>query len=166
MQEWTPVEDHILMTVIRDMPKKSWMKMQVHFPYRSVSSIRNRYQRLTKKNHTIPPKQKCRYCGEFRRGHICSKNLLCEKILVAQDLQDPVVEVNVQDDTLNVQDDTLNLFCEEILDEQDLQDSVVEVNVQDDTKKSVHDFVDSVGDDYVLQTPFLLTAARLSQISQ
>ena len=132
MQEWTPVEDHILMTVIRDMPKKSWMKMQVHFPYRSVSSIRNRYQRLTKKNHTIPPKQKCRYCGEFRRGHICSKNL----------------------------------FCEEILDEQDLQDSVVEVNVQDDTKKSVHDFVDSVGDDYVLQTPFLLTAARLSQISQ
>ena len=76
------------------------------------------------------------------------------------------MEVNVQDDTLNVQDDTLNLFCEEILDEQDLQDSVVEVNVQDDTKKSVHDFVDSVGDDYVLQTPFLLTAARLSQISQ
>ena len=143
MQEWTPMEDQILMKAIRDMSKRSWVEMQIYFPYRSVSSIRNRYQRLTKKNHSLPPKQKCRYCGKYRRGHICEKELLCEEILEEEESPDShsVVEVTVQNDI-----------------------------TRDPFPHGVDSFVGAVDgaveDDYILRTPILLTAARLSQISQ
>ena len=75
----TPREDVILIRLTERMEKKSWVKVKLHLSHRSISSIRNRYQRLTR-THLFPPKQKCRLCGEFRRGHICTKAFLCHEV--------------------------------------------------------------------------------------
>ena len=71
MREWTPKEDVALMNLVNECRGNHWTKIQPNFPDRSISSIRNRWQRISRTNFKKPPKQRCRYCGAFRRGHVC-----------------------------------------------------------------------------------------------
>ena len=43
------------------------------FPGRTEKSVRNRYLRLTRKPsiHAPEKKNRCRFCGEYTRGHSC-----------------------------------------------------------------------------------------------
>jgi hypothetical protein len=43
------------------------------FPRRTEKSVRNRYLRLTRKPtiHDAEKKNRCRFCGEYTRGHSC-----------------------------------------------------------------------------------------------
>jgi hypothetical protein len=44
------------------------------FSRRTEKSVRNRYLRITRKPniHQPEPKNRCRLCGEYTRGHTCS----------------------------------------------------------------------------------------------
>ena len=80
MREWTPDEDRVLIATLSKMHRRNWRVVRYHIPFRSISSIRNRYQRLMA-NHSTPPRNRCRHCGEFRRGHVCDGMLFCHEVL-------------------------------------------------------------------------------------
>lgn len=76
--EWTSSEDLTLLGLVDAMlptRKRDWTSLRVHFPTRSTASIRNRYQRITK-DHGDTGKHRCRLCGKYRRGHVCTTRLL------------------------------------------------------------------------------------------
>lgn len=74
---WTSTEDLTLLGLVDAMlptRRRDWASLRVHFPTRSTSSLRNRYQRITAE-HPVG-KHRCRACGMSRRGHICQSRLL------------------------------------------------------------------------------------------
>lgn len=69
METWTGEEDTFLLHLI-DRHGTSWKTIGKAFPTRSVSSIRNRYQRIM--NGTKHKgKNRCLKCGMIKLGHIC-----------------------------------------------------------------------------------------------
>lgn len=69
MEMWTGEEDTFLLDLI-DRHGTSWTTICKAFPTRSISSIRNRYQRIvngTKKRG----RNRCLKCGMIKLGHIC-----------------------------------------------------------------------------------------------
>ena len=68
---FSPMEDERLLALCGSGSGMTWRTMtRRHFPTRSAASIRNRKYRIER---TYPQKaiQRCRYCGEMRRGHTC-----------------------------------------------------------------------------------------------
>lgn len=65
---WLPHDDEFMTRYVEENGRK-WRDLQLIFPGRSASSIRNRWQRM--QNFNSNNKNKCRFCGLPRRGHSC-----------------------------------------------------------------------------------------------
>ena len=78
MQAWSPEEDHIIIQMVNtDGPK--WSRIVQELPGRTVSSVRNRWQRIEKgrklREAGVESKNRCHACGEPKRGHVCKAKL-------------------------------------------------------------------------------------------
>merc|ERR1711971_610634 len=74
MRAWEPEEDECI-TMLLDQFGPKWTRIVQQLPGRTVSSCRNRWQRIEKGNKMraagLESKNRCQRCGEPRRGHIC-----------------------------------------------------------------------------------------------
>ena len=71
MEQWSATEDASLADGIREFSTR-WALIKVHkLPHRSVSSIRNRHQRIRKGSQGPPGRNRCQRCGQIKRGHSC-----------------------------------------------------------------------------------------------
>lgn len=74
MRAWEPEEDDIIMMLLDQLGPK-WSLFVKQLPGRSVSSVRNRWQRIDKGNKMRAAGQesrnRCQRCGEPKRGHVC-----------------------------------------------------------------------------------------------
>lgn len=68
MRDWDPAEDVRIRALVATRGSK-WSKMVAAFDGRSVSSIRNRWQRM---NTRLRKKNRCCRCGLAKRGHTCT----------------------------------------------------------------------------------------------
>lgn len=71
---WTPEEDHVILEMhAQDGPK--WSQIVQALPGRTISSVRNRWQRLEKgrklREAGLESRNRCHACGKPKRGHIC-----------------------------------------------------------------------------------------------
>lgn len=78
MQAWSPEEDQIILAMVAsDGPK--WSKIVQRLPGRTVSSVRNRWQRIEKgrklREAGVESKNRCHACGLPKRGHVCTAKL-------------------------------------------------------------------------------------------
>ena len=78
MQAWSPEEDHIIIQMVNtDGPK--WSRIVQELPGRTVSSVRNRWQRIEKgrklREAGVESKNRCHACGQPKRGHVCLAKL-------------------------------------------------------------------------------------------
>lgn len=71
MEAWTGDEDDVLLRLIEQYGT-TWRVIAERIPSRTVSSIRNRYQRIVH-GHREKGKNVCRRCGQMRRGHVCGR---------------------------------------------------------------------------------------------
>jgi len=78
MKAWEPDEDQIIMDMhAKEGPK--WKLIVKKLPGRTVSSVRNRWQRIEKgrklreEGHEL--KNRCHACGQPKRGHICQAKI-------------------------------------------------------------------------------------------
>lgn len=74
MQAWAPEEDQIILDMVQSEGPK-WSKIVQMLPGRTVSSVRNRWQRIEKgrklREMGVESKNRCHACGEPKRGHVC-----------------------------------------------------------------------------------------------
>ena len=75
MRAWTPEEDEIIMSMVAKIGCK-WTEIVKHLDDRTLSSVRNRYQRIEKgiklaNDPNAELKNRCHACGELKRGHSC-----------------------------------------------------------------------------------------------
>eukprot|EP00316_Scyphosphaera_apsteinii_P020395 CAMPEP_0119311312 /NCGR_PEP_ID=MMETSP1333-20130426/22038_1 /TAXON_ID=418940 /ORGANISM="Scyphosphaera apsteinii, Strain RCC1455" /LENGTH=366 /DNA_ID=CAMNT_0007315661 /DNA_START=68 /DNA_END=1168 /DNA_ORIENTATION=+ len=74
MQAWAPEEDQIILDMVNSEGPK-WSRIVQRLPGRSVSSVRNRWQRIEKgrklREQGVESKNRCHACGEPKRGHVC-----------------------------------------------------------------------------------------------
>jgi len=78
MTAWSPEEDAIILEMHgREGPK--WSHIVKRLPGRTVSSVRNRWQRIEKgrkeREAGRPSKNRCHACGLPKRGHVCQAKL-------------------------------------------------------------------------------------------
>jgi len=71
MVQWMPEDDVRLMELVKQHGPQ-WNLIDKSFPTRTVASVRNRYLRMNYKGIT---KNKCKLCGQLKRGHICPKKM-------------------------------------------------------------------------------------------
>ena len=78
MQAWSPEEDQIILAMVASEGPK-WSKIVQRLPGRTVSSVRNRWQRIEKgrklREAGIESKNRCHACGLPKRGHVCTAKL-------------------------------------------------------------------------------------------
>lgn len=78
MKAWEPEEDRLIIELLADLGPR-WSKISQALPGRSISSIRNRWQRIDKgrKMHEEGKisKNRCQICGQPKRGHVCFETL-------------------------------------------------------------------------------------------
>jgi len=78
MQAWAPEEDQIILDMVAAEGPK-WSRIVMRLPGRTVSSVRNRWQRIEKgrklREQGIESKNRCHQCGEPKRGHVCFAKL-------------------------------------------------------------------------------------------
>jgi len=74
MKAWAPEEDHIILEMHASEGPK-WSKIVQRLPGRTVSSVRNRWQRIEKgrklREAGKESKNRCHSCGQLKRGHVC-----------------------------------------------------------------------------------------------
>lgn len=72
MEQWSATEDASLADGLREYSTR-WGLIKAHkLPHRSVSSIRNRHQRIRKGSQGPPGRNRCQRCGQLKRGHSCT----------------------------------------------------------------------------------------------
>mmetsp|Transcript_50559 Transcript_50559/g.163829 ORF Transcript_50559/g.163829 Transcript_50559/m.163829 type:complete len:423 (-) Transcript_50559:208-1476(-) len=78
MMAWAPEEDQVILDMVQQEGPK-WSRIVQQLPGRTVSSVRNRWQRIEKgrklREAGIESKNRCHACGEPKRGHICFQKL-------------------------------------------------------------------------------------------
>jgi hypothetical protein len=78
MKAWAPEEDHIILEMHQSEGPK-WSKIVQRLPGRTISSVRNRWQRIEKgrklREQGKESKNKCHACGQLKRGHVCYAKL-------------------------------------------------------------------------------------------
>jgi len=78
MRAWDPEEDNIIITLLNQLGPK-WSRIVQQLPGRSVSSVRNRWQRIEKgrklREAGQESKNRCQRCGQPKRGHVCTAKL-------------------------------------------------------------------------------------------
>jgi len=74
MKAWEPEEDQIILEQ-HSIMGPLWSKIIHKLPGRTVSSVRNRWQRIEKgrkaREAGLGSRNKCLTCGEIKRGHVC-----------------------------------------------------------------------------------------------
>ena len=74
MKPWEPEEDHIILQMV-NLEGTKWTSIVKKLPGRTVSSVRNRWQRIEKgrklREDGAYLKNICHTCGLPKRGHIC-----------------------------------------------------------------------------------------------
>jgi len=78
MKAWEPEEDRIIIELLGELGPR-WSKIVKALPGRSISSIRNRWQRIDKgrklRDEGHQSKNRCNICGEPKRGHVCFEKI-------------------------------------------------------------------------------------------
>tara|TARA_B110001452_G_scaffold139879_1_gene116249 strand:+ start:1304 stop:2326 length:1023 start_codon:yes stop_codon:yes gene_type:complete len=78
MKAWDPEEDQIILEMLDTLGPK-WSKIVQRLPGRTVSSVRNRWQRIDKgrklRESGQQSKNRCQQCGKPKRGHVCMARL-------------------------------------------------------------------------------------------
>ena len=78
MQAWSPEEDTIILDMHIELGP-SWSNIVQRLPGRTVSSVRNRWQRIEcgrkQREAGVPSKNRCHACGLPKRGHVCQAKL-------------------------------------------------------------------------------------------
>ena len=78
MQAWSPEEDTIILEMHSQLGPL-WSQIVRQLPGRTVSSVRNRWQRIEKgrkqREAGIVSKNRCHACGQPKRGHVCLAKL-------------------------------------------------------------------------------------------
>ena len=81
MKAWEPEEDDVILDSHEELGPK-WKEIVKRLPGRTVSSVRNRWQRLEKgrklREDGTELKNRCHQCGEPKRGHICAARTVGE----------------------------------------------------------------------------------------
>ena len=75
VKAWEPEEDRLIIELLSTLGPR-WNQIKSRIPHRSVSSIRNRWQRIDrgrkmKEAGRLVNGTKCEVCGEPKRGHVC-----------------------------------------------------------------------------------------------
>lgn len=73
MKLWEPEEDEIILQM-HDTIGPKWKIITQHLPGRTISSVRNRFQRIEKGREVRKSGAKmnvCHMCGQPKRGHVC-----------------------------------------------------------------------------------------------
>jgi hypothetical protein len=70
MKTWEPEEDDIILNMYENLGAK-WKQIVQQLPGRTISSVRNRFQRIEKGRTRPPGRNRCQACGHPKRGHIC-----------------------------------------------------------------------------------------------
>ena len=78
MKAWEPEEDRLIIEMLASLGPR-WSKISQALPGRSISSIRNRWQRIDKGRQMRAAgcisKNRCQLCGQPKRGHVCFESL-------------------------------------------------------------------------------------------
>ena len=78
MKAWSPEEDTLIISMHESEGPK-WSKIVQRLPGRTVSSVRNRWQRIEKgrklRESGVESKNRCHACGQPKRGHVCYAKL-------------------------------------------------------------------------------------------
>jgi len=78
MKAWDPEEDTIILQMLDELGPK-WSQIVKRLPGRTVSSVRNRWQRIDKgrklREAGQESKNRCQQCGLPKRGHVCMARL-------------------------------------------------------------------------------------------
>lgn len=74
MRPWEPEEDEIIRDAIERLGHK-WSKIVELLDDRSVSAVRNRWQRMEKGRTGGISKNRCHQCGQMKRGHTCTARM-------------------------------------------------------------------------------------------
>ena len=78
MKAWSPEEDTLIIAMHESEGPK-WSKIVQRLPGRTVSSVRNRWQRIEKgrklREAGVESKNRCHACGQPKRGHVCYAKL-------------------------------------------------------------------------------------------
>ena len=78
MQAWSPEEDHIIIDGVK-LHGHQWRLIVKELPGRSVSSTRNRFNRIEKgrqmKESGLRGRNLCHACWQPKKGHICTAKI-------------------------------------------------------------------------------------------
>lgn len=78
MKAWEPEEDRLIIELLGELGPR-WSKIVQALPGRTISSIRNRWQRIEKGRKLLEEgaesKNRCQICGEPKRGHVCFEKI-------------------------------------------------------------------------------------------
>jgi len=69
-RSWEPNEDETLMKMISELGH-NWKRVAAELPGRTEAMCRNRYQRIMAPRKGAAPRNRCKACGELKRGHTC-----------------------------------------------------------------------------------------------
>ena len=74
MRPWEPEEDRLIIELLSELGPR-WSRIVKQLPGRTISSVRNRWQRIDKgrrlRDSGMEFKNRCQQCGEPKRGHVC-----------------------------------------------------------------------------------------------
>lgn len=74
MRAWNPEEDRLIIEMISTNGPR-WSNIVKMLPGRTISSVRNRWQRIQKGRRMmrdgIGSKSRCQWCGQPKSGHVC-----------------------------------------------------------------------------------------------
>jgi len=74
MRAWEPEEDRLIIEML-SLHGPRWGKIVKELPGRTISSVRNRWQRIDKGRRMsaagAESKNRCQWCGQPKRGHVC-----------------------------------------------------------------------------------------------
>jgi hypothetical protein len=78
MKAWEPEEDRLIIQLLAELGPR-WSKIVKALPGRTISSVRNRWQRIDKgqklREEGAESKNRCQVCGEPKRGHVCFEKI-------------------------------------------------------------------------------------------
>ena len=78
MKAWEPEEDRLIIELLATIGPR-WSKIVKALPGRTISSIRNRWQRIDKglkmREEGHESKNRCNICGQPKRGHVCFEKI-------------------------------------------------------------------------------------------
>lgn len=78
MKAWEPEEDRLIIELLGEIGPR-WSKIVKALPGRTISSVRNRWQRIDKgqkmREEGAESKNRCQICGAPKRGHVCFEKI-------------------------------------------------------------------------------------------